>query len=182
MSKRDISESPCTKRAAFVLAPVPKPSNMPAPIAIAFFNDPPNSTPRRSGQCFTFKAPPWNNATRVFVMGRDGPPNKSPVGTPRATSRAKLGPLRVQTFPRREGSSRSRMSPIVARVRGSTPLDALTATAVLLSFTSARMFLAVAANARDGKTNNKISASAQPSTKSWVTLMVESKRKPGMCA
>ena len=43
--KRDISANPRVMNAALVLSPYPRPSHMPAPIAIIFYSAPPSSTP-----------------------------------------------------------------------------------------------------------------------------------------
>ncbi len=60
--RRAISARPLVIKAAFALSPYPRPSEMPAPNAIIFFNAPPISTPITSELVYTRKLPFMNKS------------------------------------------------------------------------------------------------------------------------
>ena len=128
-ASREISASPRVMSAAIALCPSPGLRRRPAAIAITFFSAPPISTPGHvvadvEPQRGTAEADPG----RMRPRPRRATPTSTAVGSPRATSAAKLGPESTTT-----GCPAVASSPITCDMRCSesvsSPLVALTRTA-----------------------------------------------------
>ena len=90
---RAISAKPRVISAARALSPNVKPSHKPVAIASTFFTAPPTSTPTQSSLPYSRRASVWKAFTNVCTTVASGLAATNAVGSPFATSCAKLGPL-----------------------------------------------------------------------------------------
>ena len=123
-ARREISAKPRVTSAAIALCPNPSDSIPPAAMAMTFFIAPPISTPTTSSLAYSRKRSDRKSCCTAATASARRPATTTAVGTPRATSAAKLGPESTVTG-RAPPTSSAMTSDIRSRVPSSIPFAAL---------------------------------------------------------
>ena len=97
-ASRVISAKPLVIRAAKALLPRPNPWQTPAPMATTFLTAPPISTPIGSELVYSRKVAPEKAFCTAAAAPQPVDATTSAVGSPRATSFAKVGPESTETL------------------------------------------------------------------------------------